>query len=131
MIYQEGPTKKIKFRIWDKTDKKFIYWGFFRPGIFIPPPLAHGIYTSDGVESASESFTNLYDKIGCEIWEGDIVRDGLSSMYCVEWCGDEGGYCFEITNDPLSYGYYMIGHRGERLRVVGNIHEGVEPPADE
>lgn len=117
--------RDIKFRIWDGVKNEWLassskdalpYYGFAFGGEFMTiqsPP----IFSLDK-GYVVEQFTNLKDKNGTEIYEGDILIDdtGEPVEYWVVKFADGGfvGECagvaeslFELTN----------------LEVIGNIHE--------
>ena len=120
--------RDIKFRIWDGAKNEWLassnkdtlpYYGFALVGEVMTvqsPP-----YWSLDEGNVVEQFTNLKDKNGTEIYEGDILIDdtGEPIEYWVVKFSDGGfvGECagvaeplFELTN----------------LEIAGNIHKNPE-----
>ena len=129
--------RKIKFRIWDKTDKKMYY----SPGI----TGLHSWFGSFFNESIGDKhavlmqFTGLKDKNGKEIYESDVLelkkpRNNLhpkNQKYLVKWVSEK----FDDGE-----GWYMNGWKFKRIdnkggmstifdetdiEVIDNIYEGV------
>lgn len=103
--------REIKFRAWDKENKKMAQVSRidFGPG---------GIkYLID--DSVLLEYTGLHDKNGREIYEGDVVKN-------------EYGKVMEVQYDPRSaafgVGDYYFGTigSGKTLEVIGNIFENTE-----
>jgi len=126
--------REIKFRAWDKKNKKMLYpgneWydiccGAIEGVLAIPHSSVY-----DGVENKSKEwipmqYTGLKDKNGREIYEGDIVR--FKDWWDEEMVGEvrysEKDMAFTIVNDfwdgfPIMY--------ADDLEVIGNIYENPE-----
>jgi uncharacterized phage protein (TIGR01671 family) len=120
--------REIKFRAWDKENKKMAQVSRidFGPG---------GIkYLVD--DSVLLEYTGLHDKSGREIYEGDILKvtseDGESYVATVKWFGDEGYPAFDLAGIPAAWCYESnalatIFESGvETCEVIGNIFENPE-----
>lgn len=111
--------REIKFRAWDKTNKKMLYpdeqnakeW---RKSVILPD---RGGSLSNGVLWESDryplmQFTGLKDKNGKEIYEGDIVNEiGMNKKLEVKFTPKEGWYPFSSHDN---------------WEVIGNIYENPE-----
>jgi len=103
--------KALKFRIYDKDAKKFHYL----EGVFnMPDPCYDG---------EVQQFTGLLDRLGKEIYEGDIVKclhpkvlyqtnpEYDEVLHEIKWSTKEGRW---------TYGHSNFGSGGE---IIGNIKE--------
>ena len=119
-------NRKLKFRIWDKLAKRFIYPDKGYQGHYVLTlngqfqNLQNG---SGGDEYVVQQFTGLRDSKGVDIYEGDIVRgkffdteyrhlETINSE--VVWA--ERYACFNIGIEEWRYS-------GERVTIIGNIFE--------
>lgn len=130
--------RKLKFRVWDTLEKRFIlpdggYQGHFvisLNGDFIN--LQNG---AGGKECIVQQYTGLVDKSGKEIYEGDFINFKIDytvdcgSVDIIEWKNQEVHY-----DDPNAG--FFFGHKyefqmldkilPETIEVVGNIFENSE-----
>lgn len=124
----------IKFRIpyFHANNGSFSHFGYWGTIDHLgKPSLDHGCFTSPGSNGMTkgwhQQFTNLFDKNGKEVWEGDIIKwafvntgelDDDDKFYIepVEWsdCGFflDGGAPLTVAMDDCE--------------VIGNIHESPE-----
>ncbi len=109
--------RKIKFRAWDKKNKKFVN------GKDVSEDRIPTKSTKQGFKLMTSfvlmQYTGLKDKNGKEIYEGDIVNYHKSDI--------EGNVVtfkygmFYLINDSLHH-YFCSGN----LEVIGNIYENKE-----
>ena len=101
--------RPIKFRVWDEEQKYMAYQG--TPDL---ETLQSFIFHFGDKELMQ--FTGLHDKNGKEIYEGDIVTDGVGKykiVYDLKLAGYQP-YCI-FRDDPENY-----------CEVIGNIYENPE-----
>jgi uncharacterized phage protein (TIGR01671 family) len=124
-------NRKLKFRVWDKLEKRFIYPDKGYQGHYVLDlngrfqNLQNG---SGGDECVVQQFIELYDKNKKPIYEGDRVRFGYTGNHDfygeVIWLEDRAsfgvktGNAFETFEDLMDY--------MEFFEVVGNIFENSE-----
>jgi len=99
--------KNIKFRIWDKQLKVFLY----------QLPEKHHL---DWERFNVQQFTGLSDRLGKEIYEGDLIKHfDKGQISLVEWSsGDWGWYMKSVKNwNPKT------GFDSSLDEVIGNIYE--------
>ena len=137
--------REIKFKVWDKIDKKILYEKDADKQGDFPVLLAvgfHGLPIAIDKDSFRDNeiigwnrdhnlvlmqYTCLKDKNGKEIYEGDIVeydhnipsQPDAKERYIVEW--GQGGFYFkslvdnEYNSDPTL-----------EVEIIGNIYENPE-----
>lgn len=116
--------REIKFRAWDQQEMRMYRVGLLdcqRMQIVPPTPDEEAVLTRhDDIELMQ--FTNLKDKNGKEIYEGDLV--GEPGFYFPVTYFDAA---FHIGNSqPLIEWLHARSRRGEDTEVIGNIHENPE-----
>jgi len=116
--------REIKFRAWDLAIKRLglvdcLVWG--ESGQIT----ANIVYVDEQVTTTYPElmqFTNLIDKNGKEIYEGDIIKRSLidfnySKSFVVAW--DSRNACFRLENGPALF-------HDDNDEIIGNIYENPE-----
>lgn len=102
--------REIKFRVWHKSNKNMEY--------FTIKDRNYYAFNDDG--TADEfyevmQYTNLKDKNGKEIYEGDILKDKYRTPGEVQWHDTLGAWFWD--------GGFEWGMIENPLEVIGNIYE--------
>lgn len=117
-------TREIKFRAWDKDKKELrevtgINW--YDEYIWVDETPMSGdklpVETTPILQ-----YTGLKDKNGKEIYEGDILKDGVFISQVV-W-NTEGAYFHLKRGD--TYSGYTLSSEVDRCEVVGDIYTNPE-----
>ncbi|WP_281837442.1 YopX family protein, partial [Propionigenium maris] len=84
--------REVKFRIWDKLEKKYSkepYWNINQDGF-----ISYGNAEWKD-EAVLEQYTGIKDKNGKEIYEGDVISDGVQEATVIYW---RNGFCISYKN---------------------------------
>ena len=117
-------SREIKFRVWDKDRKEFVYISGTDEGFWINDGISTTVMPNHS--SNLEQYTGLKDKNGKEIYEGDIV----TLEYDLENVEPEdcsvitfSGGCFRVGD---GYENEAGSYLSDYWQVIGNIHENPE-----
>jgi len=106
--------RQIKFRIWDKKEKK-IYDNLYLETYGVI--LRNEIGVSRHKDLIPMQFTGLQDKAGKDIFEGDLLKHDLWGVSEIIW--EHGS--FRGTSDK--HDITLADHQLQRSRVIGNVYE--------
>jgi len=127
--------REIKFRAWDKIEKKMWIPVIDKDGIpCAQHPISRQLVRMDGeLLDPIMQYTGLKDKNGKEIYESDLIKvydwginnTAFLGMTTVVWDVDECGWRYNDLS--LTEDFY---DQFRNVEVVGNVHEGIidEPP---
>lgn len=119
----------LKFRVWEKLERRYTYPDTGYQGHYILSLSGEFTNLQNGVggrECIVQQFTGLKDRMGIDIYEGDIVHNEFNREDCkigtVAWDA-----IFAMFG--IDYGFKRLvpidKHLAEsRLRVIGNDMEG-------
>lgn len=108
----------IKFRVWDKKNKRFHTEPFIGATISL---WENELILEDGYEL--QQFTGLLDKSGIEIFEGDIVEYGHEFRYEVRYVVSEEYAGWSLMNKKgLKHPTGLVSG----CEVIGNIYSNPE-----
>lgn len=128
-------VREIKFRAWDKENKRIIdlskreQWGFINGDIQLCQGANSLLLNPNSFDFMQ--FTGLKDKNGKEIYEGDIVMclSELRENPFIDFIRYDESFC-GFTSDK--HGSHIMQKSNETfwLEVIGNIYEnvGLLPP---
>lgn len=119
--------REIKFRIWDKENKKMIHNSGSSTGDFWYPwgfqmRSKYNDENSHSSDCEMMQYTGLKDKNGKEIYEGDVLK---VEHYNCEIIWHHGAYYYKDSKNKWSTQiYYCTGvcHPSE-CEVIGNIYQ--------
>lgn len=115
--------RDIKFRQFFKG--KFHYWGYVGSGFVMP------LSTAEAQGCKNGQYTDLKDKNGKEIYEGDIVvTKGDDTPMIIGWKEHMASFCID-KEGWLSSHYFGEAFDGDQCEIIGNLYENpglLEPP---
>ena len=124
--------REIKFRAWDKKEKKMITEKFSVSFDGIPhDTIGHlgrnhkegDIYEGKDVGIVIMQYTGLHDKRGKEIFEGDLIQTILKEPYVVRYDDSLGQFFGERKSREERETIKISGIAFNRYKVIGNICE--------
>lgn len=122
--------REIRFRGKRVNDGEWVYGDLLRmhgvPYIY-PDPAPNGWDEYEVIPDTVGQFTDLLDKNGKEIYEGDIVANDFGNAYivnmAVEWCTDGYWALHEIDGDDTMH---FVADYLKEIELIGNIHDNPE-----
>jgi uncharacterized phage protein (TIGR01671 family) len=129
--------REIKFRAWDKRqckmfgieDLAFDPWGKLA-GIYCDgPDFSNDSEVLLGAEADLDQavlmqYTGLYDYAGTEIYEGDVLRGELGSLYEVEF--NDGQFQPALRYGGTQVVIESIADMADYSSVIGNVYQNPE-----
>ena len=106
--------REIKFRMWNDYKKEFISWDELKTS------RCNEFHLLNDKDWIVHQYTNLKDKNGKEIYEGDLVKSEEGVIYEVDWTNWVGEIIFDSDIQALALDQI---HPEEELEIIGNICE--------
>jgi uncharacterized phage protein (TIGR01671 family) len=124
--------RQLKFRAWDKLEKRFIYpdKGYQGHYVLSLDGKFHNLQNgSGGDEYVVQQFTGLKDVEGKEIYEGDILqrrctRSDYIFKYTCEWSDEESAFMRRNNWDGVMDTF--LPDLIKNLKIIGNVFENSE-----
>lgn len=131
-------NRKLKFRVWDKLEKRFIYpdkgyqghyvlsldgrFQNLQNGSGMYEKFQNKNYCDVDQEYVIQQFTGEYDKNKKEIYEGDIIRSYSAEFINENYDGEVVfvDATFDVKIDEKTYAGLWSG---DDIEVIGNVFE--------
>lgn len=118
----------VKYRLWDEDNKSFCYLDFdnlenTRSLLDSFEDYFSSTYFKDN-PSFIQQFTGLKNRVGKEIYTGDLYLDNWDNLMVVYF---ENG-CFSVKMVKGDYANYLINEieNSEPIEIIGSIHQNPE-----
>ena len=122
-------NSRFKFRAWDRSLKKFWYWGFLPVSegadiVFWQGPPT-GTKGNMGRFKHSQS-TGILDRHGKEMYEKDLVKevDNENRIGIVEF--EDGCFCWIVPSNQDADEWSTYLYTLYNPEIIGNIYENVD-----
>ena len=121
--------RKIKFRCWDKVEKRILYHFNIASydGVIQDIELPYGLKWEGRVMSENKGedfilmqYTGLLDRNKKEIYEGDIIQGNEKQPNEVFW----SECSWMINQDEVSFD--MLSEFNKEMEIIGNIYSNPE-----
>ncbi len=121
--------REIKFRVWDKKERKFrlpFEFAIDGDGVLVSFEGDYWRNVTDKDRYEISFYTGLKDKNGKEIYEGDIVKLDEFQIYLVEWDEERAGWFPFAHGDGCGCCEINTVHNSKLTEVIGNVYENPE-----
>ena len=124
-------SRDIKFRAWDEKLSIMIYpefiLGFGFKGIFLPTEKHLGHRVNEDINHFMDNlkvmqYTGIKDKNGKMIFEGDVVKNGLSGTWIIQPL-ESGSMSLLGICEKYKDRHFDISSLNYNVEVIGNIYE--------
>ena len=109
--------REIKFRAWDKKEERMT-------DVLGVIDFSSMFNQSEDENLILMQYTNLKDKNGKEIYEGDVVKMQSGYLYVVEYY--EGSFWVNPIKGPKDLINYYLFNFVHQAEIIGNIYENPE-----
>ena len=123
--------RKIKYRAWDKKEKKMKTRGLLftlQHGLSFFDASGFNVRRAENDRYILMQFTGLKDKNGEEIYESDLIQNKSGRICEVNWnkeCGRWDASVKIMVENDNSNGFAPVNWHYD-IKIIGNIHENPE-----
>ena len=117
-------SREIKFRAWDKKNKKWWKWKMLDHVSITDSNVCHFFKDAKEKNLVVMQYTELKDKNGKEIYEGDIGVGGDEDRRIMKWDEDTASFIYEVNSEKTWINQKSTLDKG--VEIIGNIYENKE-----
>ena len=120
--------REIKFRCWDRFKQRWSNYKINDGTVYFMDKnigIWYGSYNKRYKDFNLMQYTELKDKNGKEIYEGDILFESSGERY-YKVVFENGSFRAEFKGDFEEYSFDLIDVAAQSCEVVGNIYENSE-----